>query len=144
MKKGNGEGPVSGLSPICLYMANYRRGRINDEVQKELATVLREIKDPRVKDAFVSVISVEVTPDLKFAKVYYSSLQGDKKEVARGLRASAGFVRRRIAQSLNLRVTPEFTFIEDKSIAHGAHIATLLNQITFSDEEEESSESEES
>lgn len=106
--------------------------------------MLREIKDPRVKDAFVSVISVEVTPDLKFAKVYYSSLQGDKKEVARGLRASAGFVRRRIAQSLNLRVTPEFTFIEDKSIAHGAHIATLLNQITFSDEEEESSESEES
>ena len=53
-------------------MAKHRRGRINEEVQKELATVLREIKDPRVKDAFVSVISVEVTPDLKFCKVYFS------------------------------------------------------------------------
>ena len=52
-------------------MANYRRGRINDEMQKELAMLLREVKDPRVADAFISITAVDVTPDLKYAKVYY-------------------------------------------------------------------------
>ena len=121
-------------------MANYRRGRINDEVQKELAMVLREIKDPRVRDAFISITAVDVTPDLKFAKVYYSAMQGDKKEVAKGLKSSAGFIRRQIAQKLNLRITPELSFVEDTSIKYGAHISELLSGITFSDEEEETEE----
>ena len=68
-------------------MANYRKGRINDEVKKELSLVLREVKDPRIKDAFISVTSVEVSGDLKFAKVYYSAMMGDKKEVAKGLKS---------------------------------------------------------
>ncbi|MBR2354008.1 MAG: 30S ribosome-binding factor RbfA [Clostridia bacterium] len=118
-------------------MANYRRGRINDEMQKELAMVLREVKDPRVKDAFISVTAVDVTPDLKFAKVYYSAMMGDKKEVAAGLKSSAGYIRRQIAQRLNLRMTPELTFIEDHSIAHGAHISKLLNSIEISEEDPE-------
>ena len=118
-------------------MANYRRGRINDEMQKELAMVLREIKDPRVKDAFISVTAVDVTPDLKFAKVYYSAMMGDKKEVAKGLKSSAGFVRRQLAQRMNLRMTPELTFVEDHSIAHGAHISKLLNSIEISPEDPE-------
>lgn len=121
-------------------MANYRRGRINDEVQKELAMILREIKDPRVSDAFISITAVEVTPDLKFAKVYYSAMQGDKKEVAKGLKSSAGYVRRQLAQRLNLRMTPELTFYEDYSIAHGAHISKLLNEIEFAPETENSGE----
>ncbi len=119
-------------------MANYRRGRINDEMQKELATILREVKDPRVSEAWVSVTGVDVTPDLKFAKVYYSALRGDKKEVYLGLKSSAGYIRRQVAQRMNLRVTPEFTFIEDDSISHGAHISQLLNSITITDPDEES------
>lgn len=118
-------------------MANYRRGRINDEVQRELAGILREVKDPRVKDAFVSITAVDVTPDLKFAKVYYSSLKGDPKELAKGLRAASGFMRSQIAQRLNLRITPELTFVLDDSISHGAHIAKLLSGITFSENFEE-------
>lgn len=118
-------------------MANYRRGRINDEMQKELAAVLRELKDPRVRDAFISITAVDVTGDLKFAKVYYSAMQGDKKEVARGLKSSAGFIRRELAQRLNLRMTPELTFYEDHSIAHGAHISKLLEGITFSEDTED-------
>ena len=118
-------------------MANYRRGIINDEVQKELAMILREIKDPRVSDAFISITAVEVTPDLKFAKVYYSAMQGDKKEVAKGLKSSAGYIRRQLAQRLNLRMTPELTFCEDHSIAHGAHISKLLNEIEFAPESSE-------
>lgn len=121
-------------------MANYRRGRINDEVQRELASILRDVKDPRVSGAFVSITAVDVTPDLKFAKIYYSSLMGDKKELARGLRAASGFIRSQIAQRLNLRITPELTFILDDSVAHGAHISKLLNSITFSEDFEENEE----
>ena len=119
-------------------MANYRRGRINDEMQKELAKVLRQVKDPRVSEAFISVTAVDVTPDLKFAKVYYSAMTGDKKEIAKGLKSSAGYIRRQLAQNLNLRMTPELTFFEDHSIAHGAHISKLLNSIEFAPETEES------
>ena len=119
-------------------MANYRRGRINDEMQKELSAVLREVKDPRVSGAFISITAVDVTPDLKFAKVYYSAMLGDKKEVAKGLRSSAGYIRKMIASRMNLRVTPEFTFFEDHSIEHGAHISKLLNSIEITPEEEES------
>lgn len=118
-------------------MASYRRGRINDEVQKELALILREVKDPRLTNAFISVTAAEVTPDLKFAKVYYSAMQGDKKEVAQGLKSSSGYIRRQLAQRLNLRMTPELSFCEDHSIEHGAHISKLLNSIEFAPEDSE-------
>ena len=125
-------------------MAEYRRGRINDEMQKALAEILREVKDPRVKDAFVSITGADVSPDLKYAKIYYSSLRGDKKEVKKGLVSSSGFMRRMVAERLNLRMTPELSFIEDESIAHGAHIASLLNSITITpaDDEEDGEENE--
>ncbi len=115
-------------------MAKYRIGRINDEMRKELAQILREIKDPRVSDAFVSVLAVDATADLKYAKVYYSALGKEKKEIAKGLRSSAGYIRRQLAMRMNLRMTPELTFIEDHSIEHGAHISKLLESIEFSDE----------
>ncbi len=110
-------------------MAKHRIGRINDEVRNEVAAALREVKDPRVANAFVSVTAADVTGDLKFAKIYYSSFKGDSKEVAQGLRSSSGFIRRHLASTLNLRMTPELTFIEDKSISHGAHISELLHSI---------------
>jgi ribosome-binding factor A len=117
-------------------MANYRRGRINDEMMKEVAMILREVKDPRVGNAFVSVTGAEVTPDLKYAKIYYSFLNGnDPKEVAKGLKTASGFIRGQIARRMNLRITPELTFVQDNSIKHGAHIATLLEKITFTDDE---------
>ena len=123
-------------------MANYRRGRINDEMQKTLAEIIREVKDPRVSEAFVSITGADVTPDLKYAKIYYSALRGDKKEVYLGLKSSAGFIRRMVAQRMNLRATPEFTFVEDASIAHGAHIASLLNSITITPADDEEGEDE--
>ena len=119
-------------------MANYRRGRINDEVQKELAVIVRDIKDPRVSECMICITGAEVTPDLKFAKVYYSVLGGDKKEAGKGLKAASGYIRRRIAQSLNLRITPEFSFYLDESAERGAHIGSILNSIEFSEDWEES------
>lgn len=121
-------------------MAKYRRERINDEFQKEMAMVLREVKDPRVAKAFISVTAAEVTPDLKYAKVYYSALMGDKKEVKKGLLSSAGFIRGQIAKRMNLRITPEITFVEDGSIEYGAKISKILEGITITDPDEEETE----
>jgi ribosome-binding factor A len=121
-------------------MANYRRGRINEEMQREVAKILREVKDPRVSKAFISVTGAEVTPDLKFAKIYYSAYNADKKEVKAGLRAASGFIRGQISKNLNLRITPELTFIEDGSIEYGAKISKILEGITFTDDEGESEE----
>ncbi len=118
-------------------MANYRRGRINEEMQREVAKILREVKDPRVSKAFISVTGAEVTPDLKFAKIYYSAYNADKKEVKAGLRAASGFIRGQISKNLNLRITPELTFIEDGSIEYGAKISKILEGITFTDNENE-------
>ena len=111
-------------------MANYRQNKINSAVEVEMASILREIKDPRVSGAFVTITAVRVSADLKYAKLYWSALSGDKKEVARGLRSASGFIRSRLAERLNLRITPELTFEEDDSIAHGAHIAEMLRGIS--------------
>lgn len=116
-------------------MAKYRRDRINDEMRKELMEILRRVKDPRVQDAFVSITAVDCTADLKYAKIYYSALRGDEKETARGLKAAAGFIRRELAASMNLRITPELSFIRDTSITYGAHIASVLNKLDISPEE---------
>ena len=118
-------------------MAKYRRNRINEEMQKELMSILRRVKDPRVQDAFISVTAVDCTADLKYAKIYYSALQGDPKEVAKGLKTAAGFIRRELAHTLNLRITPELTFLSDSSITYGAHIASILNHLEISEPEEE-------
>ena len=115
-------------------MAKYRRGRINEEMYKETAQILRTVKDPRVSDAFVSVTAVDVTPDLKYAKVYYSAMMGDKKQVQKGLEAAAGYIRTQLAKNLNLRVTPELSFCEDTSIAYGAKIEKIISGFTYTED----------
>ena len=114
-------------------MPNYRRGRINDAVAKELAICLRDARDPRILDNFVSITRWEVAPDLKVARVYYSTL-GDAAAAGAGLRAAQGMLRRHLAETLNLRITPELLFASDKSGEHGARISALLKQIREEDE----------
>lgn len=110
------------------HMAGYRQARINDETVKALCTIVREVKDPRVSGAFISITGADVTPDLKFAKIYFSTI-GDSSDVKRGLESAVGFIRRRLAQTLNLRITPELKFIEDTSMEYGANISKLLHKI---------------
>ena len=105
-----------------------------------MTSILRKVKDPRVSDAFISVTAADCTADLKYAKIYYSALSGDKKEIAKGLKAATGFIRRELASSLNLRITPELTFLPDDSVAYGAHIASILNGLDITPEEEETTE----
>lgn len=105
--------------------------RINTEVQKELSTLIsREIKDPRI-NPMTSVVAVEVSPDLKTAKVYISVL-GDKESKAstlQGLKSAASFMRGQLAKSLNLRNTPELTFVIDSSIEYGVHMSKLIDEV---------------
>ena len=107
-------------------MANNRIGRINEEIQRELSTLIRSVKDPRVT-GMISVTAVDTTPDLKFAKIYISVLdKSDVTQVLKGLKSAAGWLRRELGHSLNLRYTPELTFVRDDSIDQGAHILDLL------------------
>ena len=107
-------------------MAGNRMGRINEEVQRELAVLIPTVKDPRVT-GMISVTAVEVTQDLKYAKVYISVLdKNDSVQVLKGLKSAAGYLRRELGRALNLRNTPELTFLWDDSMAKGAHILEML------------------
>ncbi len=120
-------------------MAKYRRGRINDAVAQELAIALRDVCDPRIVNNFVSITSADVSPDLKFAKIYYS-VMGDSKEAGIALKGAAGLFRRHLAQTLNLRITPELAFCPDASIEHGAKISKILHSLDITPAEELDSE----
>ncbi|MBQ2932907.1 MAG: 30S ribosome-binding factor RbfA [Clostridia bacterium] len=112
-------------------MPAYNRiDRISEEVKKELSAIIRELKDPRVS-TLVSVVNVSVTKDLKFAKAYISVLGNEKaqKDVIDALKSASGFIRREIGHRINLRATPEFTFILDNSIEYGAHINQVLKNL---------------
>ncbi|OUN06849.1 ribosome-binding factor A [Flavonifractor sp. An92] len=107
-------------------MASNRIGRINEEIQRELATLIRTVKDPRVH-GLVSITAVETTPDLRYSKIYVSVLdKSDVKEVVKGLKSAAGYLRRELGSALKLRYTPELLFVEDDSIGKGAHILSML------------------
>ena len=107
-------------------MASNRIGRINEEIQRELATLIRTVKDPRVH-GLVSITAVETTPDLRFSKIYVSVLdKSDVKEVVKGLKSAAGYLRRELGSALKLRYTPELQFVEDDSIGQGTHILSML------------------
>ena len=108
-------------------MPSNRIGRINDEIQRELADQLRRLKDPRVSSGMVSIIRVDTTGDLRYARVYVSALDKSReKEVLKGLKSASGFLRRELGRALQLRYTPELQFIADDSIQHGAHILEVL------------------
>ena len=106
-----------------------RMDKINEEVRRELAGVIRELKDVRIP-MMTSVVAVHVTNDLRYAKVYVS-VMGDEevqKKAIEGLKSAAGFVRREMGRRVDLRYTPEFIFELDHSIEHGAHIDALLKK----------------
>ena len=106
--------------------------RINNEVQRELSEIIsREVKDPRIHP-MTSVVSVEVTPDLKYCKAYISVLGGEEagKDTIQGLRSAVGFIRNQLARRVNLRNTPELTFILDQSIEYGVHMTRLIDEVT--------------
>lgn len=112
-------------------MPNYRRARINDEVARVISDALREVKDPRVRDALITITSCDVSGDLKYAKVYFSAYgvgHDEIKEIKKGLYSAAGFLRHALAETINLRITPELSFEYDDAMERGANIAELLKK----------------
>ena len=113
-------------------MPAYNRiDRISEEVKRELSMIIRDLKDPRLNKSVVSVINVNVTKDLKFAKAYISVLgkEEEQKDAMDALKSASGFIRKEVGRRINLRNTPEFTFILDNSIEYGAHINEVLKNL---------------
>lgn len=107
-------------------MASNRIERINEEIQRELASLIPNVKDPRVS-WLISVTAVDTTPDLRYAKIYISVLdKSDCAQVLKGLKSASGYLRRELGHALQLRYTPELTFVRDDSIDQGAHILDML------------------
>ena len=116
--------------------------RINEGVMRELSNINRgESKDPRI-NPMTSVVTVEVAPDVKTAKAYISVLGDEKsqKETIAGLRSAEGFIRRSLAKTINLRNTPEITFILDQSIEYGIHMSRMIDEVTKKDAKEKPDE----
>ncbi len=126
-------------------MATRKFQRNAEDVHRELTDILRNLKDPRVKDAMLSVVRVDLSSDLSACKVYVSSMKGMEatQEAVKGLKNAAGFVRHEIGQRLTqLRRSPAFEFIADNSIEHGAEIARKLNELKASQPRQEGEEDE--
>ena len=122
-------------------MASNRIGRINEEIQKELANLLRNLHDPRVQDTMISVTRVETTPDLRYAKVYVSFLQEERaNDALKGLKSAGGYLRRELGRALQLRYTPELTWALDDSITYGAKMLKLINSLEVKDDGESDSQ----
>ena len=113
--------------------------RVNGEVQRVLAEIIRgEIKDPRISP-LTSVVAVEVAPDLKSCKAWISVLGGEeqRKDTLAGLKSAEGFIRRQIAKTINLRNTPEITFVMDQSIEYGVNMSHKIDELIGSKASEE-------
>lgn len=120
-------------------MAGYRTGRVSEDIKREIVALIRELKDPRVRDRILTVVRVEVSSDLSYAKVYVSSMNGidDAKEAVKGLTSATGLIRREVGNKLHLRKTPELKFIADDSVEHGMEIFKKIESTVITDEEDE-------
>ncbi len=117
-------------------MAFDRIDRVSEEVKRELASIIRDLKDPRLP-SMISVVNVNVTKDFKFAKAYIS-IMGTEEEKSAGieaLKSAAGFIRREIGHRIKLRFTPQFSFVLDTTIEYGAHISKVLADIERKDKD---------
>lgn len=120
-------------------MAGYRTGRVSEDIKREIVALIRELKDPRVRDKILTVVRVEVSSDLSYAKVYVSSMSGidDAKEAVKGLTSATGLIRREVGNKLHLRKTPELKFIADDSVEYGMEIFKKIESTVITDEEDE-------
>ena len=116
-------------------MSYQRIDRISEEVRREVDAIIREkVNDPRVAGTF-SITRAEVTRDLRYAKIYVSVLEEDKREpMMKALKSASGFIRRELGKRMLIRYSPEMTFVSDENIAYGVHIAEVLRKAQESEE----------
>ena len=119
-------------------MAGHRIERTTEDIKRELTAIFRELKNPRVSGAFLSIVRVEVTNDLSYCTVSVSAIEGlDRaKQAVKGLESAAGFIRRELGHRLILRHVPELIFKATDSIEYSAHINRILHDLDIDDSEE--------
>lgn len=118
-------------------MASNRILLINEEIQKELSSLLRTVKDPRVQNVMISITRVETTPDLRYTKVFVSFLPEEKTaDAMAGLKSAAGYLRRELGRNLRLRYSPEIVWSADDSIVYGAKMLKLINSLEVSHDDD--------
>ena len=124
-------------------MQGHKLARTNEQMREALSSLLRTLKDPRIT-GLISIVKVEVTNDLAYAKVYVSSLEGAEslKNAIKGLESASGYLRRELAARVKLRLSPALRFVPDDSIAYGAHINELLHTIDIPEEEPDTDDQE--
>ena len=124
-------------------MASHRIERTTEDIKRELTAIFRELKDPRVTQAFLSIVRVEVTNDLSYCTVQISAIEGlDRaKQAVKGLKSASGFIRRELGHRLKLRHVPELIFNATDSIEYSDHISRILNDLDVEQDEEENDES---
>jgi len=127
-----------------VKMAGNKIARVTEDVHRELTAILREVKDPRVKDCLLSIVRVEVTNDLSYCTVYASTMEGMErtKTAVQGLKSAGGYIRRELGRRLKLRHVPELIFKATDSIAYGASISRMLQDLDIPEEEEPKEEEE--
>ena len=110
-------------------MAGFRKDRVSEDIRREITAIIRELKDPRVKDKMLTVVRVEVSPDASYAKVFVSALSGieEAKEAVKGLTAATGLVRREVGSRLRLRKAPDIKFVADDSVEQGVRLFEKLD-----------------
>lgn len=110
-------------------MAGYRMDRLTEDIMRELADIIRNMKDPRAS-GIISVVHVEVASDLSLAKVHVSSLEGNSEATAKALNNAAGFIRHELSERLHIRKTPALKFFADNSIEQSVRISKLISDIS--------------
>ena len=112
-------------------MAGYRVDRVSEDIKREIAAIMRELKDPRIQ-GMLTVVNVDVSSDASFAKVYVSAMEGIEtaKLAVKGLTSATGYIRREVGKRLHLRKTPELKFIADDSVEHGMEIFKKLEEVS--------------
>lgn len=119
-------------------MATKNFNRQNEDISRMLATLIRNVKDPRVNQGMLSITAVETTGDLRYSNVYLSVLGlKSEKELMKGLKSAAGYLRHELGSALELRYVPELIFHLDKSIEHGATINKILGGLDVAADEKE-------
>ena len=125
-----------------VIMPSHKIERTTEDIRRELTAIFRELKDPRVSGAFLSIVRVEVTNDLSYCTVYVSAIEGlDRaREAVKGLKSAGGFIRRELGHRLRLRHVPELIFNATDSIEYSANISRILNSLDILDGEEDHDE----
>ncbi len=120
-------------------MAGHKLQRNSEDIKRELTAILRIVKDPRVKDKFITIVRVDVSSDLSQSKVYISAMEGldTAKEAVKGLKAGEGFIRSEIGKRLKLRKVPAFVFIATDSIEYSANISRILNELDIKEDDDD-------